>query len=68
MIHYAAAHARQIQRELDTFWLSRLRKGPGMQYLNSIFVNLLIEGSFDKLWRGTMAMLTTSRSKAGIIW
>jgi IS4 transposase len=41
MIHYAAAHARQIQREPDTFWLSRHRKGPGMQYVNSIFVELL---------------------------
>ena len=37
MIHYAAAHARQIQGEPDTFWLSRLRKGPGMRYVNSIF-------------------------------
>ena len=27
MIHYDAAHARQIQREPDTFRLSRLRKG-----------------------------------------
>jgi putative transposase len=41
MIHYAAAHARQIQRERDTFWLSRLRKGPGMQRVNSIFGELL---------------------------
>src|SRR5712671_4491540 len=41
MIHYAAAHARQIQREPDTFWLSRHRKGPGMQYVNSIFGELL---------------------------
>ena len=41
MIHYAAAHARQIQREQDTFWLLRLRKGPGMQYGNSIFGELL---------------------------
>jgi putative transposase len=41
MIHYAAAHARQIQRELATFWLSRLRKGPGMRYVNSIFRDLL---------------------------
>ena len=41
MIHYAAAHARQIQRERDTFWLSRLRKAPGMQYVNSIFAELL---------------------------
>src|ERR1700736_1086594 len=41
MIHYAAAHARQIRREPDTFWLSRLRKGPGMQYVNSIFGELL---------------------------
>ncbi len=41
MIHYAAAHARQIQHELDTFWLSRLRKGPGMRCVNSIFGELL---------------------------
>ena len=41
MIHYAAAHARQIQREPDTFWLSRHRKGPGMRYVNSIFGELL---------------------------
>ncbi len=41
MIHYVAAHARQIQREPDTFWLSRLRKAPGMQYVNSIFGELL---------------------------
>src|SRR5712691_5176441 len=40
-IHYAAAHARQIQREPDTFWLSRLGKGPGMQYVDSIFGELL---------------------------
>jgi putative transposase len=41
MIHYAAAHARPNRREPDTFWLSRLRKGPGMQYVDSIFGNLL---------------------------
>jgi putative transposase len=41
VIHYAAAHARQIQREPDTFWLSRHRKGPGMHYVNSIFGELL---------------------------
>src|SRR5258708_32383022 len=41
MIHYAAAHARQIQHELDTFWLARLRKGPGMRCVNSIFGELL---------------------------
>jgi putative transposase len=41
MIHYAAAHARQIQGEPDTFWLSRLRKEPGMRYVNSIFGELL---------------------------
>jgi putative transposase len=41
MINYAAAHARQIQREPDTFWLSRHRKGPGMHYVNSIFGELL---------------------------
>ncbi len=29
MIHYVAEHARPIRREPDTFWLSRLRKGPG---------------------------------------
>jgi len=41
MIHYVAEHARPIRREPGTFWLSRLRKGPGMQYRNSIFGNLL---------------------------
>jgi putative transposase len=41
MIHYAAEHARRIRREPDTFWLSRLRKGPGMRYSNSIFGDLL---------------------------
>jgi putative transposase len=41
MIHYAAAHARPIRVEPDTFWLSRLRKGPGMHCLNSILGNLL---------------------------
>src|SRR5260370_36652707 len=41
MIHYAAGHARPIRREPGTFWLSRLRKGPGMRYTNSIFGDLL---------------------------
>jgi IS4 transposase len=41
MIHYVAEHARPIQREPGTFWLSRLRKGPGMRYRNSIFSDLL---------------------------
>jgi hypothetical protein len=41
VIHYAAARARQIQREPDTFWLSRHRNGPGMHYVNSIFGELL---------------------------
>jgi putative transposase len=41
MIHYAAEHARPIRREPDTFWLSRLRKGPGMHYRNSILGDLL---------------------------
>ena len=41
MIHYAAEHARPIRREPGTFWLSRLRKGPGMRYTNSIFGDLL---------------------------
>jgi putative transposase len=41
MIHYAAEHARPIRYEPSTFWLSRLRKGPGMQYVNSIFGELL---------------------------
>jgi putative transposase len=40
-IHYAAEHARPIRREPDTFWLSRLRKGPGMHYRNSILGDLL---------------------------
>src|ERR1700736_3325130 len=41
MIHYVAEHTRLIRREPDTFWLSRLRKGPGMRYLNSIFGDVL---------------------------
>ena len=41
MIHYVAEHARPIRREPDTFWLSRLRKGPGMRYRTSIFGDLL---------------------------
>ena len=41
MIHYAAEHARPIRREPNTFWLSRLRKGPGMHYRNSILGDLL---------------------------
>jgi putative transposase len=41
MIHYAAEHARPIRGEPDTFWLSRLRKGPGMHYRNSILGELL---------------------------
>ena len=40
-IHYAAEHARPIRREPDTFWVSRLRKGPGMHYRNSILGDLL---------------------------
>jgi hypothetical protein len=48
MIHYAAARALQIQREPDTFWLSRLRKGPGMQYVIAFlgsFSNRSIDGN-----------------------
>jgi putative transposase len=41
MIHYVAVHARFNRHEAGTFWLSRLRKGPGMQYVDSIFGNLL---------------------------
>src|SRR3981189_3433961 len=41
MIHYAAAHARRIQRETATVWLSTHSKGPGMQHVNSIFGELL---------------------------
>jgi putative transposase len=41
MIQYVAAHARRDRREPITFWLSRLRKGPGMRYRNSIFASLL---------------------------
>jgi putative transposase len=41
MNHYVAEHARPIRREPDTFWLSRLRKEPGMHYRNSILGELL---------------------------
>jgi len=41
MIHYAAEHARPFRREPGTFWLSRLRKGPGMRYCGSTFGELL---------------------------
>jgi hypothetical protein len=41
IIHYAAASARKIQRELGTFWLSRHGKHPGMHYVNSIIGELL---------------------------
>jgi putative transposase len=41
MIQDVAEHARPIRREPDTFWLSRLRKGPGMHYRNSILGELL---------------------------
>jgi FOG: Transposase and inactivated derivatives len=41
MIQYVAAHARRDRREPITFWLSRLRKEPGMRYHNSIFASLL---------------------------
>jgi putative transposase len=41
MIQYAAEHARPIRREPSTFWLSRLRKEPGMRYHNSILGDLL---------------------------
>jgi IS4 transposase len=40
MIHYAAVHARPIRHEPDTFWLSRLRKGPGMRYVDSTLARL----------------------------
>src|ERR1700729_1461240 len=41
MIHYVAVHARVSLREAGTFWLSRLRKGPGMRFGDSIFGQLL---------------------------
>jgi putative transposase len=41
MIHYVAVHARFSLREAGTFWLSRLRKGPGMRFSDSIFGSLL---------------------------
>lgn len=41
MIHYVAEHARLRLREAGTFWLSRLRKGPGMRFCDSIFGRLL---------------------------
>jgi putative transposase len=41
MIHYAAVHARFSRHEAGTFWLSRLRKGPGMRFGDSIFGQLL---------------------------
>jgi putative transposase len=41
MIHNVAEHARFNLREAGTFWLSRLIKGPGMRYCDSIFGRLL---------------------------
>jgi IS4 transposase len=41
MIHYVAEHARLSLHEAGTFWLSRLRKGPGMRFSDSIFGKLL---------------------------
>src|SRR5260221_12763674 len=41
MIHYVAVHARFSLREAGTFWLSRLREGPGMRFSDSIFGSLL---------------------------
>jgi putative transposase len=41
MSRYVAAHARFDRREPGTFWLSRLRKEPGMRYRDSIFASLL---------------------------
>jgi IS4 transposase len=41
MIHCVAEHARFNLREAGTFWLSRLRKGPGMRFCDSIFGRLL---------------------------
>src|SRR3954449_6775221 len=41
MIHYVAVHARFSRHEAGTFWLSRLRKGPGMRFGDSIFAQLL---------------------------
>jgi hypothetical protein len=41
MIHCVAEHARFNRHEAGTFWLSRLRKGPGMRFCDSIFGGLL---------------------------
>src|ERR1700709_1038456 len=41
MIHYAAVHARFSRHEAGTFWLSRLRKVPGMRFGDSSFGQLL---------------------------
>src|SRR5215475_11324087 len=41
MIHYVAEHARLNLHEAGTFWLSRLRKGPGVRFSDSIFGKLL---------------------------
>jgi putative transposase len=41
MIHNVAAHARLSLHEAGTFWLSRLRKEPGMRFCDSIFGRLL---------------------------
>ena len=41
MIHYVAEHARLNLHEAGTFWLSRLRKGPSMRYVDSTLGGLL---------------------------
>src|SRR5215475_3587023 len=41
MIHYVAEHARLNLHEAGTFRLSRLRKGPGVRFSDSIFGKLL---------------------------
>jgi len=71
MIHYAAAHARRIQCEPGTFWLSRLRKGRACDTLIASLGNSSIrsiDGNFGRSLSGMTAMPTTNRSRAGIIW
>ena len=38
---WSRVHARCFRREANTFWLSRLRKGPGMRHHDSILASLL---------------------------
>src|SRR5437660_11967350 len=41
MISNVAGHAQSNRLEPGTFWLSRLRKGPGMRHRDSLFASLL---------------------------